>query len=163
MIEQAFSLITLHKYWANYQQRLTATITPLSSEQLALPAASHHWMISELLEHMIGARFWWFHMWMGEGASDLVDWLDDQLDICVAASLVIAFEKTWQMISPAQIRPPVQPMCDTPPSCPRVPAVAQCLPQMMSAGGLKHSLLPHGMPSSRFHRRYADTMVSMTL
>ncbi|MGO8947432.1 MAG: DinB family protein [Ktedonobacterales bacterium] len=108
MTEQAFSLVTLHKHWENYQQRLIATITPLSPEQLALPVASHHWPIGELLEHMIGARFWWFREWMGEGDSDLVHWADhwgdDEQDIREAASLVTAFEKTWRMISPVLSR-----------------------------------------------------------
>mgnify|MGYP001476268875 CR=1 FL=1 len=107
MTEQAFSLITLHNYWENYQQRLMATITPLSSEQFALPVASHQ-TIGELLAHMVGARFWWFHQWMGEGGSDLVQWAehwgDDEQDIRAAASLVSAFEKTWHMISPALSR-----------------------------------------------------------
>jgi uncharacterized damage-inducible protein DinB len=103
MTEQAFSLITLHKYWENYQQRLIATITPLSSEQLALPVASHQ-TIGELLGHMIGARFWWFHVWMGEEEPpDLVNWGDEQ-DMREAASLVSAFEITWHMISPALSR-----------------------------------------------------------
>ena len=105
MTAQAFSLVTLHNYWETYQQRLIATITPLSSDQLASPVAPHHWTISELLEHMLGARFWWFHQWMGEGTSDLVHWLDDELDAREAASLVSAFEQTWQhMISPALCR-----------------------------------------------------------
>jgi uncharacterized damage-inducible protein DinB len=104
MTEQAFSLITLHQYWENYQQRFIATITPLSSEQLALPVASHHWPIGELLAHMIGARFWWFHRWMGEEEPpDLVDWGDEK-DMREAASLVSAFELTWHMISPALSR-----------------------------------------------------------
>jgi uncharacterized damage-inducible protein DinB len=103
MTEQAFSLITLHNYWENYQQRLIATITPLSSEQLALPVASHQ-TIGELLGHMIGARFWWFHVWMGEDEPpDLVDWGTEQ-DMREAASLVSAFAITWHMIAPALCR-----------------------------------------------------------
>src|SRR5580765_7234629 len=101
MTDPAFSLVTLSTYWETYQQRLIATIAPLASEHLGFPAASHQWTIGELLEHMIGALFWWFHRWMGEGASDLVAWLNDELDIREAASLVTAFERTWQMISPA--------------------------------------------------------------
>ena len=104
MTEPAFSLITLQKYWENYQQRLIATITPLSSEQFALPVASHQ-TIGELVEHMIGARFWWFHQWMGEGDADLVHWADnwseEEQANPDAASLVTGFEKTWQMISSA--------------------------------------------------------------
>jgi uncharacterized damage-inducible protein DinB len=93
MTEQAFSLITLHDYWQDYQQRLIATITPLSSEQLALPVASHQ-TIGELFGHLIGARFWWFHRWMGEAEPpDLVDWGTEQ-DLREALSLVSAFEMT---------------------------------------------------------------------
>jgi uncharacterized damage-inducible protein DinB len=103
MPEQAFSLATLHKYWENYQQRLIARLTSLSSEQLALPAAPHHWPIGELLDHMIGARYWWFHMWVGEDASDLERWNDEQ-NLREAASLVTGFETSWQMISPALSR-----------------------------------------------------------
>jgi uncharacterized damage-inducible protein DinB len=101
--EQAFSLINLRNYWEHYQQRLIATITPLSSEQLALPVGSHQ-TIGDLVGHLIGARFWWFHRWMGEEEHPgLVDWGADE-DMRDAASLVSAFEMTWQMISPALSR-----------------------------------------------------------
>lgn len=103
MTEPAFSLNTLRNYWANYQQRLLATITPLSPAQLALPVASHQ-TIGDLLGHLIGARFWWFHRWMGEAEPPaLVDWGTEQ-DMRAAASLVSAFELTWQMIAPALSR-----------------------------------------------------------
>ena len=103
MAEQAFSLITLRNYWENYQQRLIATITPLSSEQLALPVASHQ-TIGGLLGHLIGARYWWFHRWMGEEEPpELVEWGTEQ-DMREAASLVSAFEITWRVISPALTR-----------------------------------------------------------
>jgi uncharacterized damage-inducible protein DinB len=99
MTEQAFSLFTLREYWENYQQRLIATITPLSSEQLALPVASHQ-TIGELLAHLIGARYWWFHRWMGEAEPpELVDWGTDE-GMRNAGSLVSAFAVTWRMISP---------------------------------------------------------------
>lgn len=103
MAEHAFSLITLHNYWEKYQQRLIAAITPLTSEQLVLPVASHQ-TIGELLAHMIGARFWWFHRWMGEAEPPgLVNWGTEE-DMREAASLVSAFEMTWHMISPALSR-----------------------------------------------------------
>lgn len=103
MTEPAFSLITLRNYWEQYQQCLIATITPLSPEQLALPVASHE-AIGDLLGHMIGARFWWFHRWMGEAEPpDLMNWGTDA-DMRDAASLVSAFGMTWQMIAPALSR-----------------------------------------------------------
>ena len=103
MAEQAFSLTTLRTYWEDYQQRLISTIKPLSSEQLALPVASHQ-TIGELLGHLIGARFWWFHRWMGEvEPPELIKWGSDE-DMRNASSLVNAFAVTWRMISPALSR-----------------------------------------------------------
>lgn len=39
----------------------------LSSEQLALPIVADNRSIGGLLNHIIGARFNWFYLWMGEG------------------------------------------------------------------------------------------------
>ncbi len=109
MTEQASPLITFYKQgWENYQQALVATIAPLSSEQLALPLAPHHWSIGMLLTHMIDARVWWFHRWMGEGDPDLAHWDDDEdnneQSVREAAPLVAMFEKTWHMIADALAR-----------------------------------------------------------
>lgn len=105
MTEQTFSLNTLCTYWEDYQQRLIATIAPLSSEQLASPAAPHHWMISELLTHMVGARIWWFHRWMGETNADLVHLLESpEPTRPEAAELTTMFEETWRVIAPALSR-----------------------------------------------------------
>lgn len=103
MSEPAFSLVTLHNYWEDYQRRLIAAIAPLTSEQLALPVASHQ-TIGELLGHLIGARFWWFHRWLGEAEPpELAEWGTEQ-DMRAAASLVSALEWTWGMIAPALAR-----------------------------------------------------------
>lgn len=105
MTEQASPLVTFYKQgWENYQHALIKTIASLSSEQLGLPVAAHYRSIGELLDHMIGARFNWFHLWMGEGAPDL-DWDDDEDNdepaVYKAASLVAMFEKSWLVISSA--------------------------------------------------------------
>jgi uncharacterized damage-inducible protein DinB len=105
MTEQVTPLSTLYKPgWGNYQHALVQTIAPLSSEQLALSVEPHQRSIGELLDHMIGARFNWFHLWMGEGAPDL-DWNDDEdtdeSAVPEAASLVAMFEKSWHVISSA--------------------------------------------------------------
>jgi uncharacterized damage-inducible protein DinB len=53
---------------------------------------------------MLGARFNWFHLWMGEGDPNL-DWNDDEDNdeptVYKAASLVAMFEKSWRVISSA--------------------------------------------------------------
>ena len=105
MTEQVSPLATFYKPgWENYQHALVQTIAPLSSEQLALPVASHYRSIGELLDHMIGARFNWFHLWMGEGDPNR-DWNEDEATseptVYKAASLVDMFEKSWHVISSA--------------------------------------------------------------
>jgi uncharacterized damage-inducible protein DinB len=103
MTEQVFPLITFYKQgWEHYQHALVQTIASLSSEQLALSAGPQQRSIGELLDHMIGARYFWFHMWMGEG-DPTRDWGDDEdtdePTVYKAASLVAMFEKSWHVIS----------------------------------------------------------------
>src|SRR6266852_8207167 len=105
MTEQVSPLATLYKPgWEHYQQAVILTIAPLSSEQLALSVEPQQRSIGELLEHMIGARFNWFHLWMGEG-DPTRDWNDDQATseptVQEAAALVAMFEKSWHVIASA--------------------------------------------------------------
>jgi uncharacterized damage-inducible protein DinB len=105
MTEPVSPLATLYKPgWEHYQHALVHTIAPLSSEQLALSLGPQQRSIGELLEHMIGARYNWFHLWMGEG-DPTRDWSDDEDNdepsVYQAASLVAWFEKSWRVISSA--------------------------------------------------------------
>ncbi len=105
MTEQGTPLATYYKPgWENYHRAIVNAIAPLSSEQLALPIAPDQRSIGELLDHMIGARFNWFHLWMGEGDPN-IDWDDGAGDvpptIYKAASLVAMFEKSWRVIASA--------------------------------------------------------------
>ena len=119
-VEQVAPLAALYKPgWEPYQQALILTITALSPEQLALPLGPQQRSIGELLDHMVGARFNWFHLWMGEGDPNL-DWNDDEEQeandgnnqeptVYTAASLVTMFEKSWRVIScpgPLDVRRP---------------------------------------------------------
>jgi uncharacterized damage-inducible protein DinB len=104
MTEQTLSLITFYQGWETYQQSLVETIAPLSSEQLALPVASHHWSIGLLLNHLIGSRVFWFQRWLGEGDPHLVPWDDDQQAARETAELVTGLEETWHMIADALTR-----------------------------------------------------------
>jgi uncharacterized damage-inducible protein DinB len=105
MREQVSPLITFYKPgWENHHQAVVKAIAPLSPAQLALPVASHYRSIGELLDHLIGARFNWFHLWMGEG-DPTRDWNEDEdtdePTMSTAASLVALFEKSWHVISSA--------------------------------------------------------------
>ena len=107
MTEQALPLITFYKGWESYQHYLVETIAPLSSEQLALPAASHHWTIGMLAQHKVANRVWWFQVWMGEGSPDLAPiahWDEEEQPTLDAAELVAGLEATWRMIAEALAR-----------------------------------------------------------
>ncbi len=110
MTEQTLPLITFYKGWETYQQSLVETIAPLSSEQLALPVASHHWSIGMVAQHMVAARVWWFQVWMGEGSPDLApiahwDPADkEERPALESAELVAGLEATWHMIADALAR-----------------------------------------------------------
>jgi uncharacterized damage-inducible protein DinB len=106
MTEQTSPLVTFYKQgWENYQQAFVKTIGSLSSEQLALPIAPHHWSIRMHLAHMLDARVSWFYGWMGEEDPDLLHWHEERSGggpaEYKAAELVAMFEKTWQVISSA--------------------------------------------------------------
>ena len=110
MTEQTLPLITFYKGWETYQRNLVEVIAPLSSEQLALPAASHQWTIGMVAQHMVANRVWWFQVWMGEGSPDLAPiahW--DPADpveqpALEAAELVAGLKSTWDMIADALAR-----------------------------------------------------------
>src|SRR5271165_4744991 len=105
MTEQVFPLTMFYGGWAAYQQNLVNIIAPLSPEQLALPASSHHWTLGMIAQHIVANRVWWFQMWMGEGSPDLApiahwDPADEVEQAPLeAADLVVGLEATWQMIA----------------------------------------------------------------
>ena len=110
MTEQALPLATFYKGWDAYQRSLVKVIAPLSAEQLALPAAAHHWTIGMVAQHMVANRVWWFQVWMGEGSPDLApiahwDPADEvEQPALAAAELVAGLEATWRMIQDALAR-----------------------------------------------------------
>ena len=105
MTEPVAPLTTFYKPgWEHYHHALVNTIAPLSPAQLALSLGQEQRSIGELLEHLIGARFNWFYLWMGEGDPNS-DWNDDKATseppVYTAAELVTLFEKSWHVISSA--------------------------------------------------------------
>ncbi len=110
MTEHPLPLITFYKGWETYQHSLVETIAPLSSEQLALPASSHHWTIGMVIQHIVANRVWWFQLWMGEGSPDLAPiahWDPGEVvepPALNAAELVTGLESTWGMIAQALAR-----------------------------------------------------------
>lgn len=106
MTEQSLPLTPFYGGWSAFQRSLVKIIAPLSPEQLAFPAAPHHWSIGMVTQHIVANRVWWFHRWMGAGDPTLdpiADWGWDEEDKPVgsAAELVAKLETTWQMVEEA--------------------------------------------------------------
>ena len=104
MNDNTLSLAPFYKGWDVYQQHLVTAIAPLSSEQLALRPAPHLWSVSILAAHIISARVWWFHLWMGEGDTRLAPlekWDEPEAPVRSADELVAGLKSTWDMMQSA--------------------------------------------------------------
>ena len=102
MTEQALPLTTFYACWGGHQQSLVGIIAPLSPAQLALPVASHHWSIGAVAHHIVAARLFWFHDWMGEEHTRLAD--NEGRSALESGELVAALDATWRMIADALAR-----------------------------------------------------------
>jgi uncharacterized damage-inducible protein DinB len=89
--------------WEVHQDRLAATIAGLELDQLRLRAAPDLWSIQMLAAHVVAARAWWFHGWMGEAGEELARldaWDDDEgLTDRTGAELAGGLERTWAVIA----------------------------------------------------------------
>lgn len=85
-----------------HQGRLVKMIAPLDQAQLDLAAAPHLWSVRTLACHIIGARAWWFHSWMGEGSEEfgrMVEWDEDEaLATRPASEMVRGLEESFSVI-----------------------------------------------------------------
>jgi uncharacterized damage-inducible protein DinB len=69
-------LSTFYAGWDQYNKLLEQAISGLDANQLSLQAAPHLWSIRTLAGHVVAARAWWFHSWMGEGGEELARLVD---------------------------------------------------------------------------------------
>ena len=97
------SLATIYAGWQDYQRLLTNAITPLDAAQLDLRAAPRLWSVRMLASHVVSARAWWFHGWMGEGGPEIaaLSEYDEQEDLPrrTGAEIAAALETTWSMVA----------------------------------------------------------------
>jgi uncharacterized damage-inducible protein DinB len=105
--ENTVPLTVVYRGWDGFNRELVKVIAPLSSEQLALPVAPHHWSVGHAIQHIVTDRAWWFHAWMGEGGEDMVtlgNWDGEGQPVRSPAELVAALESTGMMIEHALAR-----------------------------------------------------------
>jgi uncharacterized damage-inducible protein DinB len=119
---QFSTLATFYNNWEKYQAGLVDAVKPLTSEQLALRAASGLRSVGELARHIAITRASWFHNALGEqgdeiariakrpwedpspqSAEELVKTLEttwrfmkSRLDVWTEGDMAVAFEREWQ-------------------------------------------------------------------
>ena len=91
-----------YRGWELYQGRLIGAIAPLDQDQLNLAAAPHLWSVRMLACHIVAARSWWLHTWMGEGSPEfgkMTQWDEDEaLATRPASEIVRGLEESWAVM-----------------------------------------------------------------
>jgi uncharacterized damage-inducible protein DinB len=100
------SVAAYYSGWADYQRLLAGAIAPLDGEQLGLRAAPHLWSVRMIANHVVAARAWWFHSWMGEGGQGfdpaMVDFDEgEESERRPAPEIVAGLEASWTLVDSA--------------------------------------------------------------
>ena len=94
--------VEVRRGYEEHQRKLVKMISPLDQGQLDLAAAPHLWSVRTLACHIIAARAWWMHSWMGEGSPEfgtMTDWDEDAaLATRPAADIVRGLEESFAVI-----------------------------------------------------------------
>jgi len=94
--------VEVRRGYEDHQRRLVKMIAPLDQIQLDLAAAPHLWSVRTLACHIIAARAWWMHSWMGEGSpefANMTDWDEDEaLATRPAGEIVRGLEESFSVI-----------------------------------------------------------------
>ena len=102
------NLHDIYAGWGDYQALVVRAIAPLDGEQLGLAAGPGLWPIRMLASHVVSARTWWFHDWMGEGGAawdEYERWDDlEEMPSRNAPVLVRALDETWSLMSASLAR-----------------------------------------------------------
>lgn len=107
MPETFATVAPYYKGWETYQNLLITAIEPLTDEQLALRAAPNLRSIGENMQHIIGCRARWFHMFMGEGGDDMAAimvWDRADAPARSASELASGLKQTMQLIQASLAR-----------------------------------------------------------
>src|SRR5215470_3216140 len=99
----AASLSTHHAGWAQYNDLLERALGPLDAGQLSLRAAPGLWSVRTIANHVVAARAWWFHTWMGEGGQTLAGLVDfdegEAAEAREASAIVEALGRSWSCLA----------------------------------------------------------------
>ena len=96
-------LLTFYTGWDRYNDLLERAISGLDAHQLSLRAAPHLGSVRMLANHIVAVRAWWFQSWMGEGGTQLAEFVDydegQEADRRAAPAIVSALRTTWSSLA----------------------------------------------------------------
>jgi uncharacterized damage-inducible protein DinB len=95
------TLDVIYESWRGYQEKLRASIAPLTNEHLGLQPAPHMWPLGQLLQHIIGVRAGWFSGTLqdpDEAMSAYMEWGQRESPARSPEELARGLDETWAFI-----------------------------------------------------------------
>jgi uncharacterized damage-inducible protein DinB len=95
------TLEVIYENWRMYNEKLRASIAPLTDEQLVLQPAAHMWPLGQLVQHIISVRAGWFSGTLQEedtAMSNYMEWGQRESPARSATDLVRGLDDTWSFI-----------------------------------------------------------------
>ncbi len=96
-------IATFYNGWDRHNDLLARALEGLDAQQLSLQAAPHLWSVRTLASHIVAVRARWFHSWMGEGGSQLAEFVDFDAGAASekheAAAIARALRSTWSSLA----------------------------------------------------------------
>jgi uncharacterized damage-inducible protein DinB len=88
--------------WKGYMDDVRTALVPLSNEQLGLRSAPGERSVGEMAQHIVAARAYWFHDFMGEGGEEIAPysaWDEPDALTLSADEIVRGMDVTWQFMA----------------------------------------------------------------
>ena len=95
------TLDVIYENWRGYNDKLRATVAPLTDEQLSLQPAPRMWPVGQIVQHIISVRAGWFSATLQDedaAMNEYMLWGQRDSPERDAAELVRGLAETWAFI-----------------------------------------------------------------
>jgi uncharacterized damage-inducible protein DinB len=95
------TLDVIYENWRGYQEKLRASVAPLTDDQLRLQPAAGMWPLGQILQHIISVRAGWFSGTLQDGdeaMSAYMQWGQRESPSRSGAELAHGLDATWAFI-----------------------------------------------------------------
>jgi uncharacterized damage-inducible protein DinB len=101
MSNQDSTLTLFYENWKLYQDHLREALVPLSDADMKLKPGPNLRTLGELVQHLVAARVWWFHSFLGEGGESLKpyeSWDDRDAPIRPLKEVLEGVDRSWAFV-----------------------------------------------------------------